>query len=353
MTREIRTRYIDPTDLIWLRTAERLDMGVRRSDDVFASWDPATRDLTISTPDGLDPDDCLAQMIFHEICHALVEAPAGLDRRDWGLENVDDRDLTREHACHRLQAKLADRHGLRGFMAVTTDWRPYWDALPEDPLGPGSDPATALAREAWERSRREPWRSALDDALAATAAIAAIAAPFGGGDTLWDRTTALHSTGFPGGDLGTCGTCAWGFVGGRGKAVLRCRQTRVAQGGDGTRVAAHEPGCARWEPELGPGACDPCGACCREGFHIAPVGAAEPLAKAHPELLVREGRRLHLPRPSGRCVALTGGSETPFRCQVYALRPRACSDLAIGSDACLEARRRCGVSGDKLREPQW
>ena len=172
MPRAIHHAYRDPADVIWRGAARRLGWRVARSDEVYASWDGVDT-LTLSTPEGFDPDDCIAQMIFHEICHALIGGPGATRRRDWGLENIDDRDLVLEHACHRLQAALADRHGLRGFFAVTTDWRPYWDALPPDPLAPGDDPAIGIARAAWPMATRGPWAATIERALAATAAVAA------------------------------------------------------------------------------------------------------------------------------------------------------------------------------------
>lgn len=182
--REVAADYSDPLDVIWLETARRLGIRVVRSDEVFASWDGKDT-LTLSTPDELDADDSLAQLIFHELCHALVESPDGLERADWGLENEDDRDAVHEFACHRLQAALSDEHGLRGFFAVTTDWRAYWDALPEDPLAESEDPAVPLARAAWARARSGPWAGALEDALTATAAIAGVVAPFAVDRSLW------------------------------------------------------------------------------------------------------------------------------------------------------------------------
>jgi Fe-S-cluster containining protein len=55
---------------------------------------------------------------------------------------------------------------------------------------------------------------------------------------------------------------------------------------------------------------------------------------------------LSLPRPGGLCVALEGERATagPYRCRIYADRPRSCADFAVTSDACLEARRRVGLS---------
>jgi len=181
MSRELP--YVDPVEQIWIACAHRLGMRVVRNDAVYASWDGVDT-LTICTPAEFDPDDSLAQMLFHELCHGLVEGPDALTRQDWGLENIDERDLVREHACHRLQASLLDPHGLRVTMGPATDHRPYYDALPADPLAEGSDPAIPLAREAHARALNGAWAGAISDALQATAAIAAVMRPFSVG-TLW------------------------------------------------------------------------------------------------------------------------------------------------------------------------
>ncbi len=181
MSRELP--YIDPVDQIWLCCARRLGMTVRRSDEVFASWDGVDT-LTISTPDGFDPDDSLAQMIFHELCHALVEAPEGMTKTDWGLENIDQRDLVREHACHRLQAAVLAPHGLRTLLGPTTDHRPYYDDLPPDPLADGEDPAIGIARQGYRNAIGGDWSGVVAEALAATAAVAVAVRGFSEG-TLW------------------------------------------------------------------------------------------------------------------------------------------------------------------------
>lgn len=181
MSRELP--YIDPVEQVWIGCVGRLGMSVRRDDAVYASWDGKSV-LTICNPSCFDPDDSLAQMIFHELCHGLIEAPEGLTMRDWGLENIDERDLVREYACHRLQASLLIPYGLRIIFGPATDHRPYYDALPLDPLADGDDPAIALAREGHVRATTGPWAEAIDAALAATAAITAAVAPYAEG-TLW------------------------------------------------------------------------------------------------------------------------------------------------------------------------
>ena len=170
MTRPVRHRYDDPLDLIWTGCARRCGFRVERSDDVYASTDGAGT-LYIGRSDTLDVDDCLAQMIFHELCHALVQGDDGVGRPDWGLDNRTDLDEDREHACLRLQALLADRHGLRGFLAPTTDFRAFYDALGHDPLA-DADPSTrAVVEAAAQRADSGPFAPDLTDALHATALI--------------------------------------------------------------------------------------------------------------------------------------------------------------------------------------
>ncbi len=340
MPRAIDHRYQDPLDLIWLACARELGIAVERSHDVYASYDGAGT-LTLSAREHFDADDSLAQLIFHELCHALVAGPDALTRPDWGMENRDARDLEQEHACHRVQAALADRHGLRGLFAVTTDHRAYWDALPIAPLGPGDDPAIARARSAFARAREAPWAGPIERALARTAELAAtlreIALP---PDSLWRQTRPLHPTGFP---LGVeperrCGGCAWSYA--RGER-LSCRQARPRRA-----VAAGQQACVRFEPKFDAESCARCGACCREAFDRVELRAREHDPKRRPalaRLVVVDGFGPHLPRPGGPCVALAC-ADGRYRCRIYEERPRACADFEIGGDACLTARRRVGLS---------
>jgi len=183
MSRTITHRYRDPLDEIWLSVAASLGITVERSAEVFAAWDGCGT-LTLSSDEHFDADDSLAQMIFHEICHALTEGEEAIGQVDWGLENTDESDLVREYACIRLQAALAEGHGLRGFFAPTTDHRPYFDALDDDVLA-GEDPAAVIARSAWPRATEGPWAMAVERALKATRRIADIAGEFADDASLW------------------------------------------------------------------------------------------------------------------------------------------------------------------------
>ncbi len=187
MARTIAAHYADPLDLLWLHAAAQAGMNVVRTNAVYAAWDGAG---TLSLDDGadFDDDDSLAQLILHEMCHALVEGPEAWQLPDFGLCNHDDRHLVREHACHRLQAALTGPWGLRAMLAVTTEHRPYYDGLPDDPLADhGDDPAIEPARTGWTRASAEPWSSLLQQALSGTARLARIVAPVAPVDSLWRR----------------------------------------------------------------------------------------------------------------------------------------------------------------------
>lgn len=159
---------------------------------------------------------------------------------------------------------------------------------------------------------------------------------------------SVHPTGLPGGTgPHTCGECAWRDPAGP------CRFDP-----SGHRVAADLPACAFFEP---PPSCDPCGACCREAFDTVPVTEEDVARLGTHRDLVRvheDGWRdlCRVPSPLGRgtrCAALRGdGSpEGPFRCVVYAVRPGNCRDLEPGSEACLTARRRVGITAYAPGQP--
>lgn len=89
--------------------------------------------------------------------------------------------------------------------------------------------------------------------------------------------------------------------------------------------------------------CATCGACCREAYHCVEVHPRDRFARAHPERLASEGKRLVLPRPDGDCVCLVREGKR-FTCTTYATRPRTCRDFEVGGEHCLEARSRLGIA---------
>lgn len=344
--RRVSRRYDDPLDRVWLTAAERVGLRVRRSPDAFASTD-GRGGLIIGSVETLDPDDCLAQMIFHELCHSLVQGPESFERPDWGLDNESERDLVREHACLRLQAFLSRRHGLRAVLAPTTDHRAFYDALGVDPLA-GEDASVPLARAGVARAERDPWSPHLAEALEATAAIARVAAahlprpprgvvpedaPPAALPSLWaDVTDPLprHPTGrfVHATETATCAGCAWNAAG-------------VCAGAD--LVDPTWPACERFERAI---VCEGCGACCREAYHQLELEEDDPFLARHPDLVERVDGRLALRRLDGRCPPLRGDgtAPSPYRCAVHADRPRTCREFTRGSASCLDARRRVGCS---------
>lgn len=175
-----------------------MGMRVERSSEVNACWDGCAT-LTIGTPETLDPDDCIAQMVLHEICHALCEGPESIGKPDWGLDNSNPAKRVHEHACLRLQAALADQFQMRSFFASTTFFRSYYDQLPADPLADKapSDDSSAdavdhsieMARAAWVRAQEGPWAVPLRDALRRSAIIARAVEDIATSGSIWHQPT--------------------------------------------------------------------------------------------------------------------------------------------------------------------
>lgn len=345
-------RYIDPISHIWLHAARRIGLRVVRTSDVYAASDGAGT-LSVGHDETLDDDDCLAQMIFHELCHSLVEGEQSFERRDWGMDNTGPDDEWREHACLRLQWVLAARYGLRGVFAPTTEFRSsFWQHLTGDVLADRSDRSVIAAIAGLRRANAPPWGPALSDALAATAQIAAVTAGVAAdAGTLWHDVVipALHPSGLPAGASGSCESCAWRF---KYRNADTCRHT-------GAKIERSWPGCERFEPALD---CQTCGACCREAYHSVELGKRDPVIKKHPSYVVHRTTYLELARTGDRCSALTGGELdrfgdesqaglspttarlTRYACAIYDDRPKTCRDFTLGSEHCLTARRRVGLS---------
>lgn len=137
-----------------------------------------------------------------------------------------------------------------------------------------------------------------------------------------------------------CDTCSWHRGTGPG---LAC-QFLAGPGEEPVVIGAGE-GCVHHE--LVPDCLD-CGACCREAFDSVPI-EAEARGRI-PERYVRQHddgwvdlQRVASPLGCGtRCAALSDGP--PYTCAIYALRPSNCRELDAGGEACLEARRRVGLT---------
>ena len=352
MGREATHRYIDPLALVWLGAARRIGLRVVRTPNAYAATD-GSGTLAIATDDALDPDDSLAQMIFHELCHSLVEGESAFTAPDWGMDNTSPEHDWREHACLRVQWVLTGRHGLRTLFAPTTEYRAFWEALSGDVLADRTDPSVQAAIAGIRRSAHAPWSPVLTEALAATEQIASAAASFaaptaGEAPPLWlgiAPAPASHPTGLPiGAATGTCGTCAWRH---ELRGTARCRHVDAEiLGPRGRAIDDAWPACERYEAALD---CQTCGACCREAYHSVEVGKRDPVVKAQPSFIVDRGTYLELRRTGDRCSALEGGvteagTTTRYRCTIYDDRPRTCRDFTLGSAHCLTARRRVGLS---------
>lgn len=372
MSRPVTHRYVDPLDAVWLAAASRMGLRVERGPESYATTDGHGR-LILSDAEGMDPDDCLAQMIFHEICHSLIQGSQSFGWVDWGLDNEGTRDVELEHACLRLQAALASPLGLRRVLAPTTDFRSYYDALPEDPFLERSESereSIVRARAAYARRDRPPWRHYLTAALEATADIVhAVRCATSDLGSLYDTATprrALNRLGLfrhHDEDL-TCGSCAWAFESGKKTKQLRCRQA------GGAKTRADEPACERFEQ---PFDCLSCGACCREAYDTVEVSERDPARKLHLDLMIEREGGYDMKRDGSRCACLRGGvpltppqpylnggrcnpeegsrvapltmpGGAPFTCDIYETRPRTCRDFTLQSAHCLSARRTVGLS---------
>jgi hypothetical protein len=342
VARQVTHRYVDPLAQVWIGAARRIGLRVVRTADAYAATD-GRGTLAIGDDATLDADDSLGQMIFHELCHSLVEGEAAFARPDWGMDNTGPDHDWREHACLRAQWVLAGRHGLRAVLAPTTEFRAFWDTLAGDVLADRRDRSVVAAIAAVRRAEHPPWAPALGEALAATARIAAEAARFAA-DTrdpvappLWRAALAPpapHPTGLPAGEAdATCAACAWRYDQ-RGGA--RCRQA-------GAKIDPAWRACERYEPALD---CQDCGACCRAAYHSVEVARRDPAVRAQPAYVVDRGAYLEIRREGDRCAALSGGTaeEPRYRCAIYDDRPRTCRDFTRGSAHCLTARRRVGLS---------
>ena len=365
MSRSVSAKYIDPLDHLWISAAHELGFKVERSPHGYAHTD-GKGTIYIANPEELDDDDCLAQMILHELCHALVQGEDSFGKPDWGLTN-DERsesypgDVSRELACLRVQASLLRPHGLRRLLAPTTDYRAFYDVLPRRPLDDAPPPESKLAQEGLSLAHHPPYRRVLSEALTATAELhRAVAkalrqrppsAPTDNAQpTLWQSSPPpkLHKSGLPMSDGvfdapgdASCADCAFLRPPDKRGAAYRCQRTAVEET-SGKVVIPTTAACALFEPPLD---CQTCAACCRHAFALVPVNPSDEINWRHPQLVGKVGKDLTVLRsPEGRCCgALAGTDQEGYRCQIYSDRPRTCREFSSGTFNCLEARRRVGL----------
>lgn len=330
----------DAITSLWMSVAAEAGWQVIRTTDAYASSDGEGR-IVIGVDEVLDADDAPAQLIFHELCHALTQGPSLRSQPDWGLSNTDTRDVVAEHACLCVHVMLSAPFGLRAAMAPTTEYRAYHDALDADALAVSNEAAAIRARTALALPGNARLRDSLIRGLAATRAALDESGAAPASDQ--DR----HPVGLAWGPAErACGTCAWFYRGGRGPAVGRCRQSARGEG-DGQRTESSTRACERWE---NPVDCQACGACCREAYHSVTVSVRDPVVWKQPDLIVRHGQRFEIRREGPRCAALDDRRAAPlpavplFSCTIYDDRPRACRDFEANGRHCLVARRRVGRS---------
>lgn len=325
---------------VWREAAARIGFQVVRTPDAYAAFDGGGR-ILIGTPEVLDADDWVPQLVFHELCHAAVEGVDRIQESDWGLSNDGDEHVDREQACLRLQAALATPMGLRQLMAPTTSHRSYYQGLPPLALA-GEGSVVEQARKGYRTLETHPFFPHVANALIETQRIVAQhgGIPLGvGGAQLpaLESPWQVHPSGFfsiPNAFLSrtaSCQACAWYDSGGG-----ECKKARAT-------VPPDAGACERFEASL---ECGACGACCREGFDVVELGAEERFLQRHGAMIVEEDGRLQLPRPGGVCVALASRPQgtSAFRCNVYEDRPDACRAFEVAGENCLLARKRTGLS---------
>ena len=312
-------------DRLWLDAARRLAVPVVRDDDFgYVHWDG--RALHLATDVELDADDTVAQLVLHEICHAITQGPAHLTTHDWGMDNTSNADELNEYAALRLQAHLLGAFGLRDLLFPTTVVKPFYLSLPGPEAGGaidgtsnlGDDDASRpLARLAARTAATLPWRPILHTALDETARLAG---------------RPRHATGavIAASDTLRCGDCAFRSEGGMCRKAARRHFVRN-----------DERACAGFEPTPD---CLRCGACCRSAYDTVVIAPGARVARLHPALIEHVDGLVRLRRRGDRCAALEGPAGGPWRCTVYEDRPATCREFTRSGRHCLEARRRVGLS---------
>jgi Fe-S-cluster containining protein len=335
-------RYEDPIGKMWATAARQV--GIAQA-SAKAAGDPVDG--------GKGADERIGQKLFDQLCRSLIEGhdsfanpAADATAPNW-----------RDDACLRLQWVLCSQWNLHGWFAPTENLLGFWNSFDETVLDDKSDLSVRAASVALLRATRPPWAPTFAEALAETRErlrtdesnrVARVAHPAGAFAARADENKR-------------CEQCAWVYTRGINYA---CRQVDSAiTGPQHKNIEPQWPACERFEPALD---CQTCGACCREAFQTVSVGAREPIRRTHPAMVLDHGTRQELrrtpttsldiiadtPAPT-RCASLGGGdlvqlgtrtTVSDYACQIYQARPQSCRSFTAGSESCLVARRRVGMS---------
>ena len=342
MPRQLTHRYADPVDEIWLAAAKRLGLEVRRSDGAYAAYD-GQGVLTLAERKRLRRRRLAGAA---DLPRALPRAGRGRARCVARLGPVQHR-RPRSRARARVPPRCRPRSA-RAMACATSSRSPPITARTgtrcpaiRSRRRRRGDPAIELARAAWQRARRGRVGETLHAALAATRRSLGGAAVRGAGLAVAHdsaaapqrlpaaarRVAALRRLrlAVPGG--GQAGRAALPHDARRRRPTGRARRARAT-------VA-----CERFEPQARRGRMCELRRVLPRRFRSrararARTDGATPsttLADATPRFARAAARRV----VASRSMA-TARPTRPYRCRVYADRPRACAEFELAGDACLE-----------------
>lgn len=339
------SEYIDPLEYIWRRAAKQFGFNVERSKDVYAS-NNGRGIIYIAENQYLDPEDSMAQMILHELCHGLVQGESKVYELDWGFGKegqTEEEETAWEHAALRLQAALLQQHGLRDIFIPTTPFRSYYQNLGANPLSNLDDCAPFL-QKGIALANRAPYRIILNEALNASYQMISVL------QSMTYKSTATHFL-WDGFELPKCHATgrmelsAW-----FNKKCLDCvwfnddfcqKNTDAPQKILGTFNA-----CSQFEQQQLD--CQSCAACCC-AFDQIPISDLEfvHLSRLNPKIVTSlpdyTGMTYNKSLPS--CAALAHSSDRQrWHCTIYEERPLTCQDVEKYGPACLFARQKQGFT---------
>ena len=259
-------------------------------------------------------------------------------RADWGLDNTRRPRLVARARVPARCRRARARYGLRGFSRRPPTTARSGTRCRRSARADRGQAARDRAgvRGLVARASRPVGRGA-EAALSATAAFASAVRRSPRVDSLWDPTQAAARERLPPAarrpaqPAGLAHGCSW-----RGRAAAaalpadaRRRRFRRAASIRATALRALRAqarrGCVCGLRRVLP-----------RGFRSRAGARARPMARRHPRLVHSRSSRSARSSSAGaasRSTATVG--RAPYRCRVYADRPRACAEFAVGGDACL------------------